>query len=72
MCFSALRERVFRLKNLPAGEIATPLRRCLSTFDITLLGVGHMIGAGIYVLTGSVVRNTAGPSIILSFLLAGK
>ncbi|CCD65334.1 Cationic amino acid transporter C-terminal domain-containing protein [Caenorhabditis elegans] len=71
MCFSALRERVFRLKNLPAGEIATPLRRCLSTFDITLLGVGHMIGAGIYVLTGSVVRNTAGPSIILSFLLAG-
>lgn len=30
-----------------------------------------MIGAGIYVLTGSVVRNTAGPSIVLSFLFAG-
>ncbi|ULU09049.1 hypothetical protein L3Y34_019917 [Caenorhabditis briggsae] len=71
MRFSALRERVFRLKHLPAGELSTPLRRCLSTFDITLLGVGHMIGAGIYVLTGSVVRNTAGPSIVLSFLLAG-
>ncbi|CAD6192247.1 unnamed protein product [Caenorhabditis auriculariae] len=66
-----LRERCFRLKNLPAGELTTPLRRCLSTFDITLLGVGHMIGAGIYVLTGAVVRNTAGPSIVLSFLLAG-
>uniref|UniRef100_A0A1I7TG13 AA_permease_C domain-containing protein n=1 Tax=Caenorhabditis tropicalis TaxID=1561998 RepID=A0A1I7TG13_9PELO len=71
MRFSALRERAFRLKNLPTGELATPLRRCLSTFDITLLGVGHMIGAGIYVLTGSVVRNTAGPSIVLSFMLAG-
>ncbi|CAI5441176.1 unnamed protein product [Caenorhabditis angaria] len=65
------RERIFRLKNLPAGELNTALRRCLSTFDITLLGVGHMIGAGIYVLTGSVVRNTAGPSIVISFLLAG-
>lgn len=36
-----------------------------------LLGVGHMVGAGIYVLTGTVARDIAGPGITLSFLLAG-
>lgn len=34
-------------------------------------GVGHMIGAGIYVLTGAVAYDTAGPGVILSFLFAG-
>ncbi|VDO27572.1 unnamed protein product [Haemonchus placei] len=71
MRFSTLREKVFRLKHIPDGNLDTQLRRCLTTVDITLLGIGHMIGAGIYVLTGAVVRNVAGPSIVLSFLLAG-
>ncbi|KAG8338016.1 hypothetical protein J6590_012567 [Homalodisca vitripennis] len=34
-------------------------------------GIGHMVGAGIYVLTGTVARDLAGPGIVLSFLLAG-
>lgn len=51
--------------------LETPMKRCLSTFDITLLGVGHMVGAGIYVLTGTVARDTAGPGVIFSFLVAG-
>ncbi|VDP47898.1 unnamed protein product [Heligmosomoides polygyrus] len=71
MRLSSLRERVFRLKHIPHGNLDTQLRRCLTTVDITLLGIGHMIGAGIYVLTGAVVRNIAGPSIVLSFLFAG-
>ncbi|VDK17284.1 unnamed protein product [Anisakis simplex] len=66
-----LRERLFRLKSAPTDPLETRLRRCLTTTDITLLGVGHMIGAGIYVLTGSVVRNSTGPSIVVSFALAG-
>lgn len=49
----------------------TPLKRCLNTFDLTLLGIGHMVGAGIYVLTGTVVKELAGPSAILSYLFAG-
>ena len=49
----------------------TPLRRCLTTFDLTLLGIGHMIGAGIFVLTGTVVRDIAGPGAVLSYLFAG-
>lgn len=47
------------------------MKRCLTTFDITFLGIGHMIGAGIYVLTGAVVLNTAGSGIVLSFIFAG-
>ena len=49
----------------------TPLNRCLSTFDLTLLGIGHMVGAGIYVLTGTVARDIAGPSTVISYLIAG-
>lgn len=36
----------------------------------TCEGIGHMVGAGIYVLTGTVARDIAGPAIVLSFLLA--
>lgn len=36
-----------------------------------LSGIGHMIGAGIYVLTGTVAKEMAGPGIVLSFILAG-
>lgn len=63
--------RMGRTKKISTHVMETPLNRCLSTLDITLLGIGHMIGAGIYVLTGTVAKDAAGPAIILSFLLAG-
>lgn len=63
--------RMSRTKKVATDSMETPLNRCLSTLDITLLGIGHMVGAGIYVLTGTVAKDTAGPAIILSFLLAG-
>ncbi|CAB3405647.1 unnamed protein product [Caenorhabditis bovis] len=53
------------------SHLDTNLRRCLGLLDITFLALGQMMGAGIYVLTGSVVRNQAGPSIIISFIFAG-
>ncbi|XP_058810798.1 cationic amino acid transporter 4 isoform X2 [Phymastichus coffea] len=68
---SDMRAKINRKKKLEGDVMDTPLKRCLSTFDITLLGIGHMIGAGIYVLTGPVARDMAGPGVILSFLLAG-
>ncbi|XP_017778201.1 PREDICTED: cationic amino acid transporter 4 [Nicrophorus vespilloides] len=68
---SGLCSKMNRTKQLPADVMETPLNRCLNTFDITLLGVGHMVGAGIYVLTGTVAKEIAGPGIIISFLLAG-
>ncbi len=47
------------------------LRRSLSALDLTLLGVGAIIGTGIFVLTGTAAANQAGPAITLSYLAAG-
>lgn len=46
-------------------------RQCLSAFDLTFLGVGAIIGAGIFVLTGIVAATTTGPAIVLSYVMAG-
>ena len=35
----------------------TQLNRCLSSVDITLLGIGHMVGSGVYVLTASIAKD---------------
>ena len=48
----------------------TELSRSLSEFDITMIGVGAMIGAGIFVLTG-IAAGTTGPSLMLAFALNG-
>jgi len=47
------------------------LRRVLGPVALTALGVGATIGTGIFVLTGEAAFNYAGPSLMLSFLLAG-
>ena len=50
---------------------AKHLKRSLSAFDLTLLGIGAIIGTGIFVLTGTAAANQAGPGIMLSYALAG-
>lgn len=62
---------LFRKKQSSSNDLDTPLLRCLNLFDLTLLSVSGMIGSGIYVLTGIVAKNTTGPAIIISNLLAG-
>lgn len=47
------------------------LPRTLGAFDLTALGVGAIIGTGIFVLTGVASANFAGPGVVLSFILAG-
>src|SRR6476469_8912538 len=47
-----------------------PLRRTLSALNLVALGVGGIIGAGIFVLTGHAAAANAGPAVSLSFLLA--
>ncbi len=49
----------------------TGLRRCLNATDLTLLGIGCIIGAGIFVLTGVAAATKAGPGIVLSYVVAG-
>jgi basic amino acid/polyamine antiporter, APA family len=53
------------------GPAESGLRRCLSAFDLTLLGIGSIIGTGIFVLTGLAAATQAGPAVILSFVIAG-
>ncbi|MFC0677874.1 amino acid permease [Lysobacter korlensis] len=47
------------------------LQRVLTARHLVLLGVGAIIGAGIFVMTGTAAANYAGPAVILSFVLAG-
>jgi APA family basic amino acid/polyamine antiporter len=47
------------------------LKRTLTAFDLTLLGIGAIIGTGIFVLTGTAAANQAGPGIVLSYVIAG-
>src|ERR1044071_9770256 len=48
-----------------------PLKRTLSAWSLVSLGIGCIIGAGIFVLTGSAAAHYAGPAIMLSFVLGG-
>src|SRR5258708_23615200 len=47
------------------------LNRTLSATSLTLLGIGGIIGTGIFVLTGTAAANHAGPALALSFIIAG-
>ncbi|MEP6692131.1 MAG: amino acid permease [Gemmatimonadaceae bacterium] len=52
-------------------EGAGTLKRALGATNLTMLGIGAIIGAGIFVLTGTSAANYAGPAIVWSFVLAG-
>src|SRR3954454_10875189 len=64
---------VFRSK--PVGDIEdesrTDLTRTLGLWQLTAIGVGGIIGAGIFALAGAVAHETAGPAVLISFLIAG-
>ena len=51
-------------------EKDTELRRAVGALDLTALGLGAIIGTGIFVIIGEAI-TTSGPSIILAFVLAG-
>ncbi len=53
------------------AETDHSLKRVLGPWNLTLLGIGAIIGTGIFVLTGTVAAQNAGPAVVLSFVLAG-
>jgi len=48
------------------------LKRSLSQFNLVMLGIGAIIGAGIFVLTGEVAAEHSGPAIVISFIIAAS
>lgn len=63
-------QKLFRTK-MVGTEHHSDLKKCLSAFDLTLLGIGAIIGTGIFVLTGIAAANQAGPAVVLSFVFSG-
>ena len=64
---------IFRTKSIMAyqGDAArTKLSRSLGPLDVILLGVGVIVGTGIFVLTGVAAARYAGPALMLSFVIA--
>lgn len=54
-----------------SGDKEHGLKRTLNAFSISLLGIGAIVGTGIFVLTGVAAAKYAGPGLIFSFILAG-
>ena len=65
------RKSIAQLQAESEGDGRTTLRRSLGALNLTLLGIGAIIGAGIFVLTGTAAAIHAGPAIVISFILAG-
>ena len=66
--FFRTKSRDHMLSDLSSGH---QLKRVLGPVHLTLLGIGCVIGAGIFVLTGQAAASYAGPAISLSFVLSG-
>ncbi|XP_055382082.1 probable cationic amino acid transporter [Condylostylus longicornis] len=72
----ALFSKLIRTKDLRTLQGENPrskkpkLTKCLTTLDLTSLGIGSCCGTGMYLVAGMVARNIAGPGVVLSFFIA--
>lgn len=58
------------IKSTLESEESPQLKRTLTSFDLVMLGIGCVIGAGLFSITGIAAAENAGPAVIISFLLA--
>ena len=67
--------RLFRKKSieqlLSETQGKSSLNKTLGALDLTMIGIGAIIGTGIFVLTGVAAANYAGPGLVLSFVISG-
>jgi len=66
-----IRKPLQQLMNEAGEEGTHTLKRVLGPWSLTLLGIGAIIGAGIFVLTGQAAHDNAGPAVVLSFVVSG-
>ena len=61
------------LRKKPIGHVheGLSLHRSLTALDLTLMGIGAIIGAGVFVLTGIAAATKAGPAVTFSYIIAG-
>ena len=69
------RVSLFRTKSVEQSIADTDepefrLKKSLSAVDLTVFGVGVVIGAGIFTLTGRAANEVAGPAVVISFIIA--
>ncbi|GHB32972.1 amino acid transporter [Streptomyces viridiviolaceus] len=64
------RKPIEHIEETEVGE-GPRLERSLGLWQLTAIGVGGIIGAGIFTLAGTVANGTAGPAVLVSFLIAG-
>ncbi|MBI1215334.1 MAG: amino acid permease [Alphaproteobacteria bacterium] len=65
------RDALIRKKPPGSDEAGQKLLKVLSAWDLTLLGIGAIIGTGIFVLTGVAAATQSGPAVIISFVISG-
>ncbi|XP_033126196.1 cationic amino acid transporter 4-like [Anneissia japonica] len=63
-CFTNINRR----KKIDNSEPSETFQRCLSVVDLTYIGLGSMIGTGLFVVGGEVAKSIAGPAVVISFL----
>ena len=70
-----MKSKIFRVKSIndliAGSKNKSQLNKVLGATELTLLGVGAIIGTGIFVLTGVAAANYSGPALILSFIISG-
>ncbi len=64
------RSGIFRKKPIESSDDG-PLERSIGLWQLTAIGLGAIIGAGIFALAGTVAKENAGPAVTVSFLIAG-
>jgi basic amino acid/polyamine antiporter, APA family len=62
---------IFRRKPIGAADDSSGLERSIGLWQLTAIGLGAIIGAGIFALAGPVAKEDAGPAVSISFIIAG-
>ncbi|GIY09329.1 AA_permease_C domain-containing protein [Caerostris darwini] len=65
-----IRTKDAELADPAEAKAQTQLKKVLTTLDLTSLGVGSCVGTGMYLVAGMVAHKVAGPSVVMSFIVA--